>query len=120
MDYHIGSNFCKFYVIKTSFILDELGQNEPVAKRNALVGCSVHWMGCVFSFDARWGSYNPFLFYADHYICFLILGRFPLGIDLTHCYPTHFPTPISTAPILVPYLLSPTYIATLILIIVLT
>jgi len=56
MDYHIGSNFWKFYIIKTNFILDELGQNEPTVKRNALVGRSVHWMGCVFSFDARWGS----------------------------------------------------------------
>ncbi len=31
------------------------GQSELVAT-NAPVGRSVHWMGCVFSFDIRWGS----------------------------------------------------------------
>jgi hypothetical protein len=31
------------------------GQSEPAAT-NAPVGRSVHWMGCVFSFGARWGS----------------------------------------------------------------
>jgi hypothetical protein len=31
-----------------------LGQSEP-ATTNAAVGCSVHWMGCDFSFDVRWG-----------------------------------------------------------------
>ncbi len=30
-------------------------QNEPTAT-NAPVGRSVHWMPCVFSFDAEWGS----------------------------------------------------------------
>jgi len=35
--------------------LDKLGQSELTAT-NAPVGRSVHWMGCVFSFGAGWGS----------------------------------------------------------------
>ncbi len=31
------------------------GHSEPAAT-NAPVGGSVHWMGCIFSFSARWGS----------------------------------------------------------------
>jgi hypothetical protein len=31
------------------------GQSEP-AVTNAPAGHFVHWMGCVFVFDARWGS----------------------------------------------------------------
>ncbi len=46
--------------------------------------------------------------------CFLVLGRFSSGPDLTHSYPAHFSTFISTAPMLVPYLLSPTDTPTLI------
>ncbi len=44
---------------------------------------------------------------------FLFLAVFPRP-DLTHSYPTHFPTLVSIAPTLVPYLLSPSDIATLI------
>jgi hypothetical protein len=44
----------------------------------------------------------------------LVLGRFSLGLNLTHNYPAHFPTLISTTPTLVLYLLCPTHIATLI------
>jgi hypothetical protein len=47
------------------------------------------------------------------FFLFLFLAVFP-GPDLTHSYPAHFPTLISIAPTLVPYLLSPTNIATLI------
>ncbi len=61
--------------------------------------------------------HSPFLFAADHctffFLFFLILGRFS-GPDLTHTYLVHFPTLISIAPTLVPYLLSPTDTATLI------
>jgi hypothetical protein len=45
---------------------------------------------------------------------FFLCGHFPPGLDLTPSYPAHFPTLISTAPTLVPYLLSPTDIVTLI------
>jgi hypothetical protein len=31
------------------------GQSELITT-NAPVGRSVHWMGCIFSFDIRWGS----------------------------------------------------------------
>jgi hypothetical protein len=31
------------------------GQSEPTAT-NAPIGRSVHWMPCIFSFGARWGS----------------------------------------------------------------
>jgi hypothetical protein len=43
-----------------------------------------------------------------------VLGRFSLGPDLTHNYLVHFPTFISIVPTLVPYLLSPIDITTLI------
>ncbi len=60
--------------------------------------------------------HNPFLFAADHYtfLFLLVRGGFSLGPDLTPSYLVHFPTLVSTAPTLVPYLLSPTNIATLI------
>jgi hypothetical protein len=44
----------------------------------------------------------------------LLCGRFSPRLDLTPSYPTHFPTLISTAPTLAPYLLSPIDIVTLI------
>jgi hypothetical protein len=44
----------------------------------------------------------------------LVFGHFSYGLDLTHSYPAHFSTFISIAPTLVPYLLSPIDIATLI------
>jgi hypothetical protein len=58
--------------------------------------------------------HSSFLFSIDH--CTLGGGgyHFSPGFDLTHSYPTHFPTLISIAPTLVPYLLSPSDIATLI------
>jgi hypothetical protein len=92
-----------------------MGQSEPAAT-NAPVRCSVHWMGCVFSFGARWGSSQSFflLLTTVLFFSFLLYGCFPPGPDLTPSYPAHFPTFISTAPTLVPYLLSPTDIATLI------
>ncbi len=89
------------------------GQSEPGAT-NAPVGRSVHWMGCVFSFGARWGSSQSIflqLITIHFYFIFWFLVVFPL--DLT-CHPAHFPTLLSNAPTLVPYLLSPTDIATLI------
>jgi hypothetical protein len=66
------------------------------------------------------GVHQSFSFFAtDHYIyiyiyIYLLCGRFSPGLDLTPSYLAHFPTLISTAPTLVPYLLSPTNIATLI------
>jgi len=56
--------------------------------------------------------HNPFLLL--FIIVFLFCGHFSLGPDLTFNYLAHFPTLISIAPILVPYLLSLTNIATLI------
>jgi hypothetical protein len=41
--------------------LAKSGQSEPVAT-NAPVGRSVHWMGCVFSFDAGRGSSQSITF----------------------------------------------------------
>jgi hypothetical protein len=54
------------------------------------------------------------LLIAVFFIFYLILGRFSPGPNLTHSYPTHLPTLISIAPILVPYLLYPIDIVTLI------
>ncbi len=60
--------------------------------------------------------HNPFLFVADHCtFFFLVIDRFSLGLDLTHSYLTHLPTFINTASTLVPYLLSPIDIITLII-----
>ncbi len=63
--------------------------------------------------------HSPVFFAADHYtfffFVFLVLGHFSPGPpDLTHSYPAHFPTLISIAPTLVPYLLSPIDIVNLI------
>jgi hypothetical protein len=61
--------------------------------------------------------HNPFFFVAEHYIyIYIFFGSwlFSPGPDLTHSYRAHFPTFISTAPTLVPYLLSLIDIATLI------
>jgi hypothetical protein len=81
-------------------------QSEPAAT-NAPVDRSVHWMGCVFSVGARWGSSHSLYFSGtDHCTFFffpLVWSRFFPGPDL-----------ISTAPTLVPYLLSPSDTATLI------
>ncbi len=40
---------------KRDFVVLLRGQSELTAT-NALVGRSVHWMGCIFSFGAEWGS----------------------------------------------------------------
>jgi hypothetical protein len=65
------------------------------------------------------GVHHSLSFFAtDHYIflkfSFWLCGHFSPGPDLTPSYPAHFPTLISIAPTLVPYLLSPTDISTLI------
>ncbi len=78
-----------------------LGQSELTAT-NALVGRSVHWMGCVFSFGAGWGSSQSISFccwplYFFFLFFFLFLAVFPRP-DLTHSYPAHFPTFINIAP----------------------
>ncbi len=81
---------------------------------NAPVGRFVHWMGCIFSFNVRWGSSQSISFCCWP-LCFFFffLAVFP-GPDLTHSYPAHFPTLISIAPTLVPYLLGPIDTTTLI------
>ncbi len=100
-------------------ILGAIGQNEPAAT-NAPVGRSVHWMGCVFSFGAKWGSSQSLILFSwllinvFYFILFLFCDRFPPGPDLTPSYSPYFPTLISTAPTLISYLLSPTDIPTLI------
>jgi hypothetical protein len=58
--------------------------------------------------------HSPFIFATDHFTFFFLCGRFSPGPDLTPTYPAHFPTLISIAPTLVPYLLPPYDIATLI------
>ncbi len=91
-----------------------VGQSEPAAT-NAPVGRSVHWMPCIFSFGAGWGSWQSISFccWPLYFFFFGSWSFFP-GPDLTHSYPAHFSTFISTTPTLVPYLLSPTNTATLI------
>jgi hypothetical protein len=64
------------------------------------------------------GFITVLFFVIDHCIylfIYLICGRFSLGPDLTPSYHVHFLTLINTTPTLVPYLLSPTDIATLII-----
>ncbi len=56
-----------------------------------------------------WSSSQFISYLVFFFLFFLVLDR-----DLTHRYPSHLPTLISTAPTLVPYLLSPTNIANLI------
>jgi hypothetical protein len=64
--------------------------------------------------------HSSFFFAADHFTFYFlfffifVLGHFSPGPDLTHSYLAHFPTLISIAPTLVPYLLSLTNIASLI------
>jgi len=59
---------------------------------------------------------SPFLFAVDHCILFyfLVLDYFSPWPNLTHSYPIHLPTFVSTTSTLVPYLLFPSDIATLI------
>jgi hypothetical protein len=59
----------------------DLGQSEPAAT-NAPVGSSVHWMGCIFSFGAGWGSSQSISFCCwPLYFFFWVLGR--SSLDLT-------------------------------------
>jgi hypothetical protein len=71
-------------------------------------------MGCIFSFGTI--AVHLFLLLTTVLFSFLffLCGRFYPGPDLTPSYPAHFLTLVSTAPTLVPYLLSPSDIATLI------
>jgi len=58
-----------------------MGHSEPITP-NAPIGHSVHWIGCIFSFDTNGVHHNPFFFADDHYILFFwLLAIFPL--DLT-------------------------------------
>ncbi len=88
-----------------AYLFDIISQNELVAT-NALVCCSIHWMGCIYSFGTRWGS-SQFLFYFcwPLYLVFFVfvLGYFFPGPDFTHSYPTHLPTFINIVPTLVLY-----------------
>jgi hypothetical protein len=71
-------------------------------------------MGCIFSFNVRCGSSQCFFLLLTIVFFFWVIGHFSRGPNLTHNYHAHFPTLIKIAPTLVPYLLSPTDIATLI------
>ncbi len=67
-----------------------------------------HWMGFIIIHFFLLLLLTIILFF------FLVFGRFSLSLDLTHGYHAHFPTLISIAPTLVPYLLSPIDTTTLI------
>jgi hypothetical protein len=73
----------------------------------------------VFFHSAQDGvHHSPFFFAINHctfFLFFLLCDRFSLGPDLPPRYPAHFPTLLNIAPTLVPYLLSFTNIATLII-----
>ncbi len=76
------------------------GQSDLTAT-NAPVGRSVHWMGCVFSFGAGWGSSQSISFFCwPLYFSFVFFSFWFLvvfsGPDLTHSYPAHFPTDTAT------------------------
>jgi hypothetical protein len=47
--------FCRVDAGEFRLAVELNGQSEPAAT-NAPVGRSVHWMGCIFSFGAGWGS----------------------------------------------------------------
>jgi hypothetical protein len=78
-----------------------VGKSEPTTT-NAPVGCSTHWMGCIFSFDIKWGSSQSISFHCWP-LYFIFGGLFLVGPNLTHNYPIHLPTFISIVPTLVPY-----------------
>ncbi len=105
---------CFFFYIPLFHFLANFtnGQSEPTAT-NASIGHFVHWMGCIFSFDTKWGSSQSisFCYWPLYFYFFWFLVGFPL--DLTSHF-THLPTFINIAPTLVPYLLSLINIATLI------
>jgi hypothetical protein len=59
------------------------GQSESTAT-NAPVGRSVHWMGCVFSFGAGWGSTQSISFCCwPLYFFFFFFCSWPFFLDLT-------------------------------------
>jgi hypothetical protein len=93
----------------------DMGRMNQQPPMHQLAVLSTRWVA--FFHSAPDGVHHSrFLFAADHctFFCFfLFLAVFP-GPDLTHSYNVHFPTLISIAPTLVPYLLSPTNTATLI------
>ncbi len=104
----------QLYPVASILLLSRVNQQPPMYQLAVLS------TGCLAFFHlAPDGVHrSPFLFAADHctffyFFFFLFLAVFP-GPDLTHTYPVHFPTLISIAPTLVPYLLSPTDTATLI------
>jgi len=81
-----------------------------------LVVSSIGWVA-FFHSTPNGVHHSPFLFVVDHYIfifIFWVLSHFSPRPNFTHNYPAHFPTFINIAPTLVPYLLSPIDIATLI------
>ncbi len=95
-----------------------MGQNQ-LSTTNAPVGRSVHWMGCIFFIRHQMGFITiPFVLATDHciYLFFFCFNcdHFSLGPDFTPNYHVHFLTFICIAPTLVPYLLSPLDITTLI------
>ncbi len=55
-----------------------IGQSEP-ATTNALVGRSVHWMGCIFHSAPNGVHHSPFLFATNH-CAFLFLGSWPFSL----------------------------------------
>ncbi len=89
----------------------EVNQQPPM---HQLAILSTGWAVCCHS--ASDGVHTVHFFLLLTTVLFLFFGflAVPLGPDLTHSYPTHLPTFISTASTLVPYLLSPTDITTLI------
>ncbi len=94
--------------------LPTTGQSKPTTT-TAPVGRSVHWMGCIFSFSAGWGS-SQSISYCCWPLYFFFFGSWPFfpGLDLTHSYLAHFFTLIGIVTTLVPYLLSPIDTTTLI------
>jgi len=85
-----------------------VNQQPPM---HQLAVLSTGW-GAFFPLAQDGVHHSPFLFAATTVLFFFwFLVVFPL--DLT-CHPAHFPNLLSIAPTLVPYLLSPTDIATLI------
>ncbi len=100
------SEKCIWYLVKTA----RVNQQPPMHQLAVLS------TGCLAFFHlAPDGVHDsPFLFAANHCTFFFGSWSFFPGPDLTHSYPVHFSTFISTAPTLVPYLLSPTDTATLI------
>ncbi len=108
--HHHGSVMSARWKLHTA----RVNQHPPM---HQLAVLSTGW--AVFFHSAPDGvHHSPFFFFfaADHCTSFFFLffDHFSLGLDLTHSYLTHLPTLISTAPTLVPYLLSLPDIAALI------